>query len=117
MPKRIQRTNLLAWLGVCGLAVLLFAAHEIFGENGYLARQQRRLQIQSLTNEIQMLKQENAELMQKIKNLRSNPNTIEKLAREQLRLGRPGDVVVTLPPTEQLAISPAAPLPPRGKKK
>ena len=117
MPKRIQRTKRYAWLGVCGLAVLLFAAHEIFGENGYLARQQRRLQIQSLTSEIQKLKQENVELVQKIKNLRSDPNTIEKLAREQLRLGRPGDVVVTLSPAEQLAVSPATPLPPQNKKK
>jgi len=85
-------------VAACTLAVLSFGAFEIFGQSGYLASRRRRIQLQTLTTEIQKLKQENAELSRKIKDLRSNPDAIEKLARERLRLGRPGDVVVTLTP-------------------
>lgn len=108
-PEKIHHTKRFLLLAVSGLALLSLGAHEILGQNGYLARRRRRIQIQNLAREIQSLKQENVELTQKIKNLRSDPNTIEKLAREQLSLGRPGDVVVTLPPAEQPAASPAPP--------
>jgi len=111
-PERIQRTKLYLLIASCGLVLLLLGVHEMLGQNGYLARRRRRIQIQTLAGEIEKLKQENMELNQKIKNLRSDPGTIEKLAREQLRLGRPGDVIVTLPPERQpAASSPPTPSP------
>ena len=57
--------------------------------------------MQALYEEVQRLQEDNRRLTQKIKALRSDPQTIEQLAREQLRMARPGDVVVTLPPEEQ----------------
>ncbi len=89
------------WIAGCGLALLSFAVHEIAGENGYLVRRQRRLQMQALDEEVQRLQEDNRRLTQKIQQLRSDPQTIEELAREQLRMARPGEVVVTLPPEEQ----------------
>ena len=89
-----------------GLIALTVGWHELLGHNGYLARRRRRIEVETLTSDIQKLKQENAELNRRIRDLRSDPDTIEKLAREQLRLGRPGDVVVTLTPP------PASPAPP-----
>ena len=112
-PERIQRTKRYLLIAVCGLALLSIGVHELLGRNGYLARRRRRIQIQTLAAEVEKLKQENMELNQKIKNLRSDPDTIEKLAREQLRLGRPGDVIVSLPPEEQSAAS--SPLTPSRK--
>ena len=100
-PERIGRTKRTLWIALCGLVLLSLGVHEMLGQNGYLVRRRRRIQIQTLAAEIEKLKQENMELTQKIKNLRSDPDTIEKLAREQLRLGRPGDVIVSLPPEEQ----------------
>ena len=104
-PERIRRTKLTVLIASCGLVLLSLGTHELLGRNGYLARRRRRIQIQTLAGEVEKLKQENMELNQKIKNLRSDPDTIEKLAREQLRLGRPGDVIVSLPPAEQPARS------------
>jgi cell division protein FtsB len=104
-PGKIRQTKLYLLISACGLVLLSLGVHEILGQNGYLARRRRRIQIQALAGEIEKLKQDNLELAQKIKNLRSDPNTIERLAREQLSLGRPGDVVVNLPPAEQSAAS------------
>lgn len=84
-----------------GVLLLSVIGSEIFGKNGFLVRRNRRLQIESLTVEIDKLKHENVQLTHQIQSLRSNPDAIEKVAREQLRLGRPGDVVITLPPPQQ----------------
>ncbi len=99
-PDKIRQAKRYALVAICGLALLSVGLHEIFGHNGYLARRRRRVQIQTLSAEIQKLKQENGELNRKIRDLRSDPQAIEKLAREQLRLGRPGDVVITLSPPD-----------------
>ena len=95
--RRAKRYLLIAGFG---LALLLLLVHEIAGENGYLTRRQRRRQMETLVKEIERLKQDNLRVTQKIKDLRSDPHTIEQLAREQLRLARPGEVIVTLPPAE-----------------
>ncbi len=96
-----RRAKRYLWIAVCSLALLSLAVHEIAGENGYLVRRQRRLQMQALDKEVQRLQEDNRRLAQKIQELRSDPQTIEEMAREQLRMARPGEVVVTLPPEEQ----------------
>ena len=99
--EKRRRAKRYLWIAGCSLALLSFAVHEIAGENGYLVRRQRRLQMQALDEDVQRLQEDNRRLTQKIKALRSDPQTIEEFAREQLRMARPGDVVVTLPPEEQ----------------
>ncbi len=99
--EKRRRAKRYLWIAVCSLALLSLAVHEIAGENGYLVRRQRRLQMQALDEEVQRLQEDNRRLTQKIQLLRSDPQTIEELAREKLRLARPGEVVVTLPPEEQ----------------
>jgi cell division protein FtsB len=93
-----RRGNGVGWLAAAVLAVLLVLANEIVGESGYLARRQQVQRIQELNAQIEQLKTENQRLTQKIDGLRDNPATIEEMAREQLHLGRPGEVVVALPP-------------------
>jgi cell division protein FtsB len=75
------------------LALLLLG---LAGDNGYLERRSQHRQIQQLTSEIENLRQENLQLGQTIKDLRSDPDAIEAVARERLRLGRPGEVIITL---------------------
>jgi len=82
---------------VLGLVVLALAMHEIFGQHGYLALRRQKQEYNTLQQQIQKLSQENQELSQKIKALKSNPEVIEKQAREQLHLVRPGELVYTLP--------------------
>jgi cell division protein FtsB len=80
-----------------GVALLGFLVHEVVGENGYLARLEQHRQMQALGEEIEKLRTDNQQLSDRIQNLRSNPAAIEELAREQLHLGRPGEVILSLP--------------------
>ncbi len=43
------------------------------------------------------LEEENQQLKEEIKALKSDPNAIERVAREELKMVKPGEVVITLP--------------------
>jgi cell division protein FtsB len=97
-PK-FARSAILVLLLVCVALVV----HEIFGANGYLALRRQKQQHQALQQQIQQLKQENDKLQQQIKALKTDPQAIEKLAREQMHLAKPGEIIYTLPAKNQKA--------------
>jgi cell division protein FtsB len=79
------------------LICLILIVHEIFGPNGILALRHQRKELETLQQKIQQLQQENEQLERQIKALRSDPKAIERLAREQMRMARPGEIIYTLP--------------------
>src|SRR5690242_680811 len=91
--SRYQSGALLALLLIC---VGLFA-HQIFGQHGYLALRRERRDFEALRQQIQMLQKENQLLQSQIKSLKTDPKAIEKMAREQMGLARPGEIIFTLP--------------------
>ena len=101
---RFRRTALLA----LALIILFLIVHELFGEHGYLALRRRRQELESLQLEVKRLQEENQKLELEIKALKSDPNAIEKLAREQLKLARPGEVIYALPEKAPEKDAPAA---------
>jgi cell division protein FtsB len=106
----------LAWLyeartrlATAGIAILtswLFL-HVLFGANGMVVYRQKRSEYQTLENQLDQLQKENDRYSNQIQQLKSDPATIEKEAREQLHYARPGEVVYVAP-------SPAAPPQPRS---
>jgi cell division protein FtsB len=90
-------------MAVAGLLFFAFLMNEVAGHSGYVARQAQFEQIEALHQQILQLKDDNSNLARRIQDLRSDPRAIEEMAREQLHLGRPGEVVVTLPNPEQPA--------------
>jgi cell division protein FtsB len=85
-----------------GVLVLLLASialivHNIFGHNGYLALRRQQKELQTLERQIEQLKFENEQLDRQIKALKSDPAAIERLAREQMHLVKPGERIYTLP--------------------
>ena len=86
-------------IATCSVASLvsLLAFHVIFGANGMIVYHQKRTEFKSLDTEIKSLEAENERLNQRIKALKTDPKTIEKEAREQLRYAKPGEVVYSLP--------------------
>ncbi len=90
-PKHIR------WLAAAMLLVIPFLINEVAGQSGYLARREQRRQIEALTSDIERLQEEHGQLSGQIRDLRSDPAAIERYAREQLHLARPGEPVVTLP--------------------
>lgn len=94
--SRLRRAALLA----LALVVLTLVVHEIFGENGYLAMRRKQQEFETLQMEVEKLKGENQRLEEQIKSLKSDPKAIEKLAREQMKMARPGELIYVLPEKE-----------------
>jgi cell division protein FtsB len=95
-----------ALLGLALLSIVL-VIHELFGENGYLALRRKREELRVLEEQVQKLQQENQKLEQQIKALKSDPAAIEKLAREQMRMARPGEIIYLLPEKDPKGTAPA----------
>jgi cell division protein FtsB len=89
-----------------GLALLL-TWHVINGKHGLSVWQQKRAEDRQLQLEIEDLEQENARLRDHIERLKSDPEAIEREAREKLHYARPGEVIYTLPAQPQTQAQPA----------
>ncbi|MBI2956615.1 MAG: cell division protein FtsL [Acidobacteria bacterium] len=100
-------------LTLLGLALLALVVHTVFGEHGYLALARQREELKRLEQEIDRLEEENRRLAEEVQTLKSDPRAIERVAREQLKMARPGEKIITLPPEEP----PAAESESRSKEK
>jgi cell division protein FtsB len=86
----------LATAAVAILAIWLFL-HVMFGANGMVVYRSKRAERQKLQAEINRLQKDNDLYEQQIRALQSDPQAIEKEAREQLHYARPGEVVYVEP--------------------
>ena len=93
-PTSNRRKLMLAALG---LGLLALAVHTLFGEHGYVALRRERQEIDRLESEIQRLEKENERLSEEIRSLKTDPRAVERVAREELKMARPGEKVIILP--------------------
>ena len=104
-PRRALEWAARVWRpGATALAValaLLLTWHVVNGKHGVSVWRQKQVEDQQLRKEIQDLEQENARLRQHIDHLKNDPEAIEHEAREKLHYAKPGEVIYTLPPTQQ----------------
>ena len=84
-------------LEIFGVALLALGIHDIFGAHGYLATRRSERQIEQLRGEIERLNRENQALTQNVSALKSDPAAIEKIAREEMGLARPGEMIFKVP--------------------
>lgn len=84
------------------LFVALLFVHDIFGAHGYLSMRRTQDGIKKVQSEIQALSKENAALEQAVKDLKTDPGAIEKIAREELILARPGEIIIKIPQSQLL---------------
>lgn len=68
---------------------------EICGSSGYLALLRKQKDYDHEVEQLHRLQQQNRQLHHNISELKSDPAAIERIAREQLHLTRPGEVVFT----------------------
>jgi cell division protein FtsB len=87
----------LATSAVGFLTVWLFL-HVMFGANGMVVYRQKRAEYHSLQREIDGLQRDNDHYTSRIQALQTDPESIEKEAREQLHYARPGEVIYVAPP-------------------
>lgn len=79
------------------LLTLWLSLRVMFGANGMVIYRQKRAEYNQLRIENERLQRENELYTQRIKALSSDPQTIEKEAREQLHYTRPGEFVYVAP--------------------
>ena len=75
---------------------LIFGYHVIVGHNGLNAYEQKRAEDRDLHQQIDSLQQENDRLKEHVEHLKSDPDAIEREARERLHYARPGEVIYSL---------------------
>jgi cell division protein FtsB len=88
-----------AVLTVCVFGLFL---HDIFGTHGFLVMRRTKQDIERVQGEIVRLNKENAELSSQVKALKSDPHLIESIARDELGLAKPGEVIIKIPKSEQV---------------
>lgn len=87
--------------GMLGLLLLVMIVHDIFGTHGFLAMRRTQSEIEKVKADLDQLSKENAALEQETKDLKSDPRLIEKIARDDLGLARPGEIIIRIPQEQQ----------------
>jgi cell division protein FtsB len=100
--REFLRRNL-NWFLIAGFALLLL--QDIFGTHGVLAMRRTQLQAKEVQQEIERLNEENRKLQDRVQHLKSDPATLEGIARDEMHLKRPGEYVFPIQPKSSPATS------------
>jgi len=84
-------------LGVFGLLTLTVLVLAVFNDKGLLQVRAQSTKLTTIENDVTGLDAENKQLTKEIQALRTDPTTIERLAREELKLVKPGEIVLVSP--------------------
>jgi cell division protein FtsB len=84
------------WFLIAGFILLLL--QDIFGTHGVLAMHRSQVEARKIQAEITQLDQENQKLQNHVKDLKTDPATIECIAREDMGLARPGELIFKTQP-------------------
>jgi cell division protein FtsB len=79
------------------LALFALLVHDIFGAHGFVAMRRTEKEIAQIREQIGKINQENKSLTSQVNSLKSDPKAIERIAREELRLARPGEIIFKIP--------------------
>ena len=82
---------------ILGLALLGLFLHDVFGTHGVLAMLRTQKEIQQIREQIGKIDAENKSLSNEVNALRTDPKAIERIAREDMGLARPGELIYKLP--------------------
>ncbi len=84
---------------ILGLALLALLVHDVFGPHGIIAMRRTQKEIEQIREQIGKMNDENKSLTEKVSSLKSDPKSIERIAREEMGLARPGELIFKLPDT------------------
>ena len=88
-------------------AFTLLLLQDVFGTHGVLAMRRAQKEAESVEKEIDQINQENQQLQDRVKALKTDPQAIERIAREEMGLARPGEYIFKTAPPAPDASSPA----------
>ena len=110
--RTLQRNAIYVLVLLCVALIV----HEVFGQHGFLAMRRQQKEVEALQQQMQRLQQENLELEKQINALRTDPKAIERVAREQMRMARPGEIIYTMPDKDTKKRSPDTAVSPPPQK-
>jgi cell division protein FtsB len=79
------------------LALFALLVHDIFGAHGFIAMRRTQKEITDIQDQIGKINTENKSLSEQVTSLKSDPKAIERIAREEMGLARPGELIYKLP--------------------
>jgi cell division protein FtsB len=101
-PPKISPIDAAAYLRknarqILGLALFALLVHDIFGAHGFIAMRKTQKEIEQIREQIGKLNNENQSLSGQVNSLKTDPKAIERIAREEMGLARPGEIIYKLP--------------------
>ena len=97
-PSLVRQIVATPWLTLVligsSLFMLAMMAFTVWGDRGLLAMWRTQHDLDRLVREVEIVEQKNATLAREVQRLRSDLGYIEKIAREELGLVRPGEIVL-----------------------
>lgn len=96
-PDEAGRFRRRAVFAGVGILVLTATVSAFFGDRGYLEVRRYQSRRTDLLQEIHALEEEVRQIHREIISLRQDPQAMERLAREELILARPGEIVFLYP--------------------
>ena len=93
VPRRTPRRF---WSHAIVFAACVLLVNAVFGDKGLMDSLRARRASAAAARDLDRLKHENASLRDQVRRLRSDPATIEAVARGELGLARPGEILVTI---------------------
>jgi cell division protein FtsB len=101
-PSKISLSNVEAYVRKNARQILILAlfallVHDIFGAHGFIAMRKTQKEIDRVREQIGKLNNENKSLSSQVNSLKTDPKAIERIAREEMGLARPGEIIYKLP--------------------
>jgi len=84
-------------LGVFSLLTIAVLVLTVFNDKGVVQVRTQSKKLTTIESDVTQLDVENKQLTKEIQALRTDPTTIERLAREELKLVKPGEIVLVSP--------------------
>jgi cell division protein FtsB len=105
MLDRVLNWMRRAWRPAASVVAVLLALvilwQGVNGKNGLRVWMEKRAEDRQLRLKIDDLNQENARLRDRVERLKSSPDAIGQVAREQMHYTKPNEVIVQLPPEKK----------------
>jgi cell division protein FtsB len=104
--RNISAEDLTAYLRrntrqILALALFALLVHDIFGPHGFVAMRRTQREIDEIRAQIGKVNAENKSLADEVNALKTDPKSIERIAREEMGLARPGEMIFKLPDTSK----------------
>jgi cell division protein FtsB len=88
---------------ILGLALFALLLHDVFGTHGFIAMRRTQKEIEQIREQIGKINDQNKSLTEQVNSLKTDPKSIERIAREEMGLARPGEMIFKLPDTPKSA--------------